>query len=218
METETRALIRCSLCGAHFDPDQEVTACQVCPLGGLIRSCGLVRCPRCGFEQPEPRGLQARVRRRAGGGGRGGGRGRGNAWGRGQGAGAAGGADTGGAGGSGGGPSAGEGSGEVHLSDLDEGERARVLRLEAQGPGLHKLLAMGILPGVEVAVVQSHPMPVIQTGYTTLAIDKALAQAVAVLRLEPGPGRGGRGRGRGRGGWGWGRGRNGWLWGRRRQA
>lgn len=216
MEARMSLPIRCSLCGAHFDPDQEVTACQVCPLGGLIRRCGLVRCPRCGFEQPATRGPQARGRRRPGAGSRGGGPGRANAWG--PGGGVAGGGDAGGAGASGDGTGAGEGCGAVHLSDLDEGERARVLRLEAEGPGLRKLLAMGILPGVEVAVVQSHPMPVIQAGYTTLAVDRELAQAVAVQRLGPDPSRGGRGRGGGRGAWGWGRGHGGWRWGRRHQA
>ncbi|BAS26594.1 hypothetical protein LIP_0737 [Limnochorda pilosa] len=173
-------MVQCSICGLRFDPDQEVSACQVCPLGGLIRRCGLVRCPNCGFEQPAPWGGRARARRRQ----------------RGQ------------------GPlAAGEGAwaAPVHLSDLAEGERARVLKVEARDAALRKLLAMGVLPGVEVTVVQRRPVLVVQVGYTTLALDGELARSVAVLRLEAGSGRGpGRGRqGKGprdwRGGrWGWG--------------
>jgi len=37
---------RCPLCGRSFEPD-EAAACAVCP---LLRRCGLVMCPNCGYE------------------------------------------------------------------------------------------------------------------------------------------------------------------------
>lgn len=88
------------------------------------------------------------------------------------------------------------------LNQLGEGERARVVRVEARGAALTKLLAMGILPGVEVSLVQAHPLPVIRVGYTTLALDRELAGMVAVTRLAPAAAMSGMGRGRRRG---WGR-------------
>ncbi|HEY8531458.1 MAG TPA: FeoA family protein [Limnochorda sp.] len=71
------------------------------------------------------------------------------------------------------------------LSQLAEGEQAQVVRVDARGRALAKLLAMGILPGVEVCLVQSRPMPVIQMGYTTVALDRELAGMVEVARLSP---------------------------------
>lgn len=90
----------------------------------------------------------------------------------------------------------------LSLSQLAEGEQAQVVRVDARGRALAKLLAMGILPGVEVHLVQSSPMPVIQMGYTTVALDRELAGMVEVSRLGPavpsGPGRGRRQAGRSR--------------------
>ena len=70
----------------------------------------------------------------------------------------------------------------LSLSQLAEGEQAQVVRVDARGRALAKLLAMGILPGVEVHLVQSSPMPVIQMGYTTVALDRELAGMVEVSR------------------------------------
>lgn len=41
--------IKCGFCGLEFDPAQAAAACRSCP---LARGCGLVRCPRCGYEMP----------------------------------------------------------------------------------------------------------------------------------------------------------------------
>ena len=45
--------MRCGMCGLEFRPEEGEQACGGCP---LVRNCGLVRCPRCGYEMPpEPK-------------------------------------------------------------------------------------------------------------------------------------------------------------------
>ncbi|MBO2519797.1 MAG: hypothetical protein CW349_08905 [Firmicutes bacterium] len=82
----------------------------------------------------------------------------------------------------------------ITLSRLAEGERAQVVQVTAREGALAKLLAMGILPGVELSLVQAQPLPVVRMGSTTVALDRELAQLVEVAPLGPGsrPGRGGR--------------------------
>ncbi len=48
--------MKCLLCGLEFRQGKEVSGCRGCP---LARSCGLVRCPNCGYEVPlEPKLLR----------------------------------------------------------------------------------------------------------------------------------------------------------------
>ena len=69
------------------------------------------------------------------------------------------------------------------LGALREGERATVQRLAAPTSGdLRKLLALGLLPGVEVEVERVWPATVVRLGFATVALDAALAGAVVVER------------------------------------
>lgn len=45
---------------------------------------------------------------------------------------------------------------------------------------LKKLMSMGILPGIQLEVVQTFPAYVFQAGYTQIAVDKSIASAVWV--------------------------------------
>lgn len=45
---------------------------------------------------------------------------------------------------------------------------------------LKKLMAMGILPGIPLKMVQTFPSYVFQVGYTQVAVDKAIAQTIIV--------------------------------------
>lgn len=59
-------MIVCSCCGRAFDPDRSPQACAGCAL--LMKNCGKVRCPRCGYENQRPlrdafKGLRDRLRR-----------------------------------------------------------------------------------------------------------------------------------------------------------
>jgi Fe2+ transport system protein FeoA len=72
------------------------------------------------------------------------------------------------------------------LATLEAGARATVHRLASTNSAdLRKLLALGVLPGVELEVERCWPAVVVRMGYATLALDSALAEGVVVSR-EPG--------------------------------
>jgi len=67
------------------------------------------------------------------------------------------------------------------LSALGPGQRATVRRLAAGSPtDLRKLLALGLLPGVELEVERRWPAMVLRLDCATVALDAALAGAVLV--------------------------------------
>jgi Fe2+ transport system protein FeoA len=67
------------------------------------------------------------------------------------------------------------------LVDLAVGQRATIQRLAASGgSSLRKLLALGLLPGVELAVERSWPATVVRIGHATVALDATLAGAAVV--------------------------------------
>ena len=72
------------------------------------------------------------------------------------------------------------------LSDLRPGERARVLPGRSEHPAYQRLLAMGLLPGTEVKIVQVAPLgdPVeIEFNNMRLSLRKADAAVVTVERV-----------------------------------
>jgi Fe2+ transport system protein FeoA len=67
------------------------------------------------------------------------------------------------------------------LVNLGVGQRATVQRLAARGPAdLRKLLALGLLPGVELEVDRRWPGFVLRLDYSSVALDASLAEAVLV--------------------------------------
>lgn len=52
--------MKCGLCGYEFNVGEAQVACAVCPLVG---HCGLVHCPRCGYEMPPEARLVGWLRR-----------------------------------------------------------------------------------------------------------------------------------------------------------
>jgi Fe2+ transport system protein FeoA len=69
------------------------------------------------------------------------------------------------------------------LAALEPGQRATVRRLAAKSAAdLRKLLALGLLPGVEVEVERRWPAFVLRLDCATVALDDALAGAVLVSR------------------------------------
>lgn len=72
------------------------------------------------------------------------------------------------------------------LSELQSGLPGRVAYLCAPEPGkLQKLMAMGILPGSPIELMQRFPSYVFRVGHTEFAVDKSIADAIYV-RLEEG--------------------------------
>lgn len=71
----------------------------------------------------------------------------------------------------------------VRLLALAEGERGRVTCLEDPGSRAGaKLAALGVLPGIELILVQRSPAFVFRIGYAELAVDEELAGMIRVRR------------------------------------
>ncbi len=67
------------------------------------------------------------------------------------------------------------------LASLTEGQRGTIRRLAARDPSdLRKLLALGLLPGVELVVERRWPAVVLRLDYASVALDAGLANAVLV--------------------------------------
>ncbi|MFC1964091.1 metal-dependent transcriptional regulator [Chloroflexota bacterium] len=71
------------------------------------------------------------------------------------------------------------------LSRMNPGQRGRVAYVHApQISQLQKMMAMGILPGAPIALVQSFPSYVFQVGQTQFAVDNEIADAIYVRLLH----------------------------------
>lgn len=71
----------------------------------------------------------------------------------------------------------------IRLAALGEGEGARVTCLEDPGgPAARKLAALGVLPGVEIVLVQRSPAFVFRLGHAEFAVDAELAGHIRVRR------------------------------------
>ena len=67
------------------------------------------------------------------------------------------------------------------LSQLARGQKGKVAYIYApESSQLHKLVAMGILPGAPVSLIQSFPSYVFQVRQTQFAVDKEIADAIYI--------------------------------------
>lgn len=74
----------------------------------------------------------------------------------------------------------------VSLSSLTPGQKGKVAYIYAtQQDKLQKLMAMGILPGAPVELLQSFPSYVFRTRESQFATDKEIADAIYVRLVEP---------------------------------
>jgi DtxR family Mn-dependent transcriptional regulator len=72
------------------------------------------------------------------------------------------------------------------LSQLSPGQRGKVAYVHApESTQLQKLMAMGILPGAPIDLVQSFPSYVFKVGQTEFAVDLEIAEAIYVRLVEP---------------------------------
>jgi len=72
------------------------------------------------------------------------------------------------------------------LSQLAQGQMGKVAYVYAAESGkLQKLMAMGILPGAPITLIQSFPSYVFKVGQTQFAVDKEIADAIYVRLVEP---------------------------------
>ena len=70
------------------------------------------------------------------------------------------------------------------LKDLDVKDRGTIAYLATNDEGrLHKLMALGALPGLRVTMIQKFPSFVLQVGQSQFAVDQEMAEGIYV-RLE----------------------------------
>jgi DtxR family Mn-dependent transcriptional regulator len=71
------------------------------------------------------------------------------------------------------------------LSQLARGQKGKVAYIYAsESHKLQKLIAMGILPGAPITLIQNFPSYVFQTRQTQFAVDKEIADAIYVRLME----------------------------------
>jgi DtxR family Mn-dependent transcriptional regulator len=71
------------------------------------------------------------------------------------------------------------------LSRLTPGQNGKVAYVYApESSQLQKLMAMGILPGAPISLIQSFPSYVFKVGQTQFAVDKEIADAIYVRLVE----------------------------------
>lgn len=70
---------------------------------------------------------------------------------------------------------------DMPLTLLGEGVSARVVRLDEPGStGTAHLVALGVIPGAEVTLLQRYPAFVMRVGHTEFAVDDRLARRIHV--------------------------------------
>jgi DtxR family Mn-dependent transcriptional regulator len=73
----------------------------------------------------------------------------------------------------------------VSLDKLEPGKKGKIAYLLLQNhPDLHKLLALGIVPGTSFSLHQTFPTYVLEAGETTLALEKDVAEKIFVRRMD----------------------------------
>ena len=71
------------------------------------------------------------------------------------------------------------------LAQLDAGHEGKVAYVYAPEAGrLQKLMAMGILPGAPIKLIQKFPSFVFEAGHSQFAVDEQIADAIYVRLVE----------------------------------
>lgn len=69
----------------------------------------------------------------------------------------------------------------VQLTQLKKDEEGIIAELNTDNSNiLRKLMAMGIMPGMNLKVIQTFPSYVFQVGYTQVAVDKEIASVIII--------------------------------------
>ena len=72
----------------------------------------------------------------------------------------------------------------VPLTKIKPYEKVRIISLPTNERNLRKLTSFGILPGIEVEVLQISPTYVLRIQYTQLALDLQIAQNIIVEKIK----------------------------------
>lgn len=72
---------------------------------------------------------------------------------------------------------------ELGLMDLKVGEQGVVSRINTRDrKTLNKLMALGILPGMKVKMLQKYPSYIFKVGNTQIAADDTVIKSISVVR------------------------------------
>jgi len=73
--------------------------------------------------------------------------------------------------------------GVVPLTELKSGEEGDIAYIQTEdGKKMQKLMAMGVLPGNRILLMQAFPSYIFRVGYSEFAIDTAMAREIFVRR------------------------------------
>ncbi len=68
------------------------------------------------------------------------------------------------------------------LAEMEAGQGGRIMYIHTHGESsIKKLMAMGVLPGFEVSLIQRYPSYVFRVGQTQIAVDAEIASEIFVL-------------------------------------
>ncbi|MGB9839481.1 FeoA family protein [Thermovenabulum sp.] len=72
---------------------------------------------------------------------------------------------------------------EAKLSYLKIGEEATIVKIDAKDNKiLKKLMALGVLPGLKVQLLQKFPTYVFKIGNTRIAADEEIAGSIIIMK------------------------------------
>ena len=75
--------------------------------------------------------------------------------------------------------------GVVPLTEFRSGQEGEIAYIQTEdSKKMQKLMAMGVLPGNRIMLVQSFPSYIFRVGFSEFAIDTALAREIFVRRIE----------------------------------
>ena len=75
--------------------------------------------------------------------------------------------------------------GVVPLTELKSGEEGDIAYIQTEdGKKMQKLMAMGVLPGNRILLMQAFPSYIFRVGYSEFAIDSAMAREIFVRRYR----------------------------------
>lgn len=67
------------------------------------------------------------------------------------------------------------------VGQLKKGQSAYVVRFVGISPAsMHKMMALGLMPGEKLEVLQTYPTYVLRLGHLQLALDRMLARGIEV--------------------------------------
>ena len=75
--------------------------------------------------------------------------------------------------------------GVVPLTELKSGEEGRIAYIQTEdNKKMQKLVAMGVLPGNPIHLMQSSPSYIFRVGYSEFAVDAEMARDIFISRLK----------------------------------